>query len=115
MGEGYRKVWAQLRTKGIRVGKRRVLRLMREANLLSPSRSFKSAVVKEHEGRITTDRPDEMLGTDQTSALTAEGQPYSESTLPGRGTRAPAAYLRVTQTAITPSMTIVSTIGATTM
>jgi len=74
LGEGYRKVWAQLRTKGIRVGKRRVLRLMREANLLSPSRSFRLAVVKQDKGRITTDQPDEMWGTDQTSALTAEGQ-----------------------------------------
>lgn len=74
LGEGYRKVWAQLRFQDIRVGKRRVLRLMRLANLLSPSRSFKLAIVNPHEGRITTDRPDEMWGTDQTSALTGEGQ-----------------------------------------
>ena len=73
LGEGYRKVWAQLRDKGIRVGKRRVLRLMREANLLSPSRTFRLSVVKGHEGRITTDRPDEMWGTDQTGTQTAEG------------------------------------------
>jgi transposase InsO family protein len=73
LGEGYRKVWAQLRDQEIRVCKRRVLRLMREANLLSPSRTFKLAVVKEHDGRITTDRPDEMWGTDQTGTLTAEG------------------------------------------
>lgn len=74
LGEGYRKVWAQLGFRGIRVCKRRVLRLMRLANLLSPSRSFKLAVIKSHNGRITTDRPDEMWGTDQTSTLTAEGQ-----------------------------------------
>lgn len=74
LGEGYRKVWAQLRFQDIRVCKRRVLRLMRLANLLSPSRSFKLAIVKPHKGRITTDRPDEMWGTDQTSALTGEGQ-----------------------------------------
>lgn len=73
LGEGYRKVWAQLRAKGVRAGKRRVLRLMREANLLSPSRTFKLAVVKDHDGRITTDRPDEMWGTDQTGTQTAEG------------------------------------------
>jgi transposase InsO family protein len=73
LGEGYRKVWAQLCAKDIRVCKRRVLRLMREANLLSPSRTFKLAVVKDHDGRITTDLPDEMWGTDQTGALTAEG------------------------------------------
>jgi len=74
LGEGYRKVWAQLGFKGIRVCKRRVLRLMRLANLLSPSRSFKLAIAKSHNGRITTDQPDEMWGTDQTSTLTAEGQ-----------------------------------------
>ena len=74
LGEGYRKVWAQLRFQDIRVCKRRVLRLMRLANLLSPSRSFKLAIVKAHQGRITTDRPDEMWGPDQTSTLTAEGQ-----------------------------------------
>ena len=56
LGEGYRKVWAQLRFQGIHVGKRRVMRLMRLANLLWPSRSFKLAVVKPHEGRITTGR-----------------------------------------------------------
>jgi putative transposase len=64
LGEGYRKVWAQLRDRDIRVCKRRVLRLMREANLLSPARSFRLAVVKGHEGRITTDRPDEMWGAE---------------------------------------------------
>lgn len=73
LGEGYRKVWAQLRDKGTRVCKRRVLRLMREANLLSPSRNFRIAVAKEHDGRITTDRPDEMWGTDGTGTETAEG------------------------------------------
>ncbi len=56
LGEGYRKVWVQVRAKGIRVCKRRVLRLMRMANLLSPSRTFKLALVKPPDGRITTDR-----------------------------------------------------------
>ena len=36
-GEGYRKVWARLRVcRDIRVARKRVLRLMRENNLLSP-------------------------------------------------------------------------------
>jgi putative transposase len=73
LGEGYRKVWAQLKAKAVFVCKRRVNRLMREANLLSPSRSFKLAVVQGHDGRITTDRPDEMWGTDGTGTDTAEG------------------------------------------
>jgi len=38
-GEGHRKVWARLRLlRGIRVGRTRVLRLMRENALLSPHR-----------------------------------------------------------------------------
>jgi putative transposase len=38
-GEGHRKVWARLRVRdGVKVGRRRVLRLMRENNLLSPYR-----------------------------------------------------------------------------
>ena len=38
-GEGYRKVWARLRVcRDIRVARKRVLRLMRENNLLSPHR-----------------------------------------------------------------------------
>ena len=46
---------------------------MREANLLSPSRTFRLSAGKDHDGRITTDRPDEMWGTDQTGAMTGEG------------------------------------------
>ena len=34
-GEGHRKVWARLRLAGVRTSKRRVLRLMRENNLLA--------------------------------------------------------------------------------
>src|SRR4051812_16914462 len=43
-GEGYRKVWARLRHKGIRVWKDRVLRVMREHQLLSPSRQPDEAI-----------------------------------------------------------------------
>src|SRR5205823_5420817 len=37
-GEGYRKIWARLRQNGVRTCKDRVLRLLREQQLLSPSR-----------------------------------------------------------------------------
>ena len=37
-GEGHRKVWARLRVAGIRSSKARVLRLMRQAQLLAPQR-----------------------------------------------------------------------------
>jgi len=42
--EGHRKVRARLRFRGIRVGKHRVLRLMRQANLLAPTRRRLSAL-----------------------------------------------------------------------
>ncbi len=63
-GEGHRKVWARLRIlHDIRVSRTRVLRLMREHALLSPHRQPRGAP-NLHDGRITTDRPNEMWGTD---------------------------------------------------
>ena len=63
-GEGHRKVWARLRIlRDIRVGRGRVLRLMRENHLLSPHRRPQGAPIL-HDGTITTDRPNAMWGTD---------------------------------------------------
>jgi len=63
-GEGHRKVWARLRLlRGIRVGRSRVLRLMRENALLSPHRRPQGRPSL-HDGTITTDRPNAMWGTD---------------------------------------------------
>jgi transposase InsO family protein len=70
--EGYRKVWARLRFKGIRTSKRRVLRLMREKDLLCTRRIKRLTGRKTHDGVITTKRVDEMWGCDQTSCLTTE-------------------------------------------
>lgn len=67
LGEGHRKVRFRLRTKGIRVGKNRVLRLMREHGLLAPVRlSGHARGDRSHSGRITTDAPNELWGTDAT-------------------------------------------------
>ena len=75
VGEGHRKVWAKLRAKSIRTSKPRVLRLMREANLLAPSRPRRVLGPRNHDGTIVTKRPDEMWGTDATSVFTLdEGQ-----------------------------------------
>lgn len=64
IGEGHRKVWARLRILwSIRVSRARVLRLMRENALLSPHRRPQGAV-NLHDGTITTDRPNDMWGTD---------------------------------------------------
>jgi transposase InsO family protein len=73
-GEGYRKVWARLRFAGIRTSKRRVLRLMREHDLLAPGRVGRAHGPKAHDGTIRTERVDEMWGTDLTATLTGEGQ-----------------------------------------
>lgn len=70
VGEGYRKVWARLRIAGIRTSKRRTLRLMRENNLLAPSRARLPQRPETHDGTITTTQPDEMWGIDITATLT---------------------------------------------
>jgi transposase InsO family protein len=71
-GEGHRKVWARLRAKGIRTSKARVLRLMREANLLAPTRQVRVLGPRSHDGTIITERPDQMWGTDATSTWTVQ-------------------------------------------
>jgi transposase InsO family protein len=71
-GEGYRKVWARLRMRGIRTDKDRVRRLMGRAGLLVPQRGGAAHGPAAHDGVITTDRPDAMWGTDATQTLTIE-------------------------------------------
>lgn len=72
IGEGHRKVWARLRyTKKIKVGKKRVLRIMRENNLLSPHRVSQKPK-HEHKGRIVTDEPGVMWGTDGAKVFTLD-------------------------------------------
>jgi putative transposase len=73
-GEGHRKVWARLRFAGIRTSKRRVLRLMREHDLLAPGRVGRPHGPRAHDGIIRTERIDTMWGTDLTSTMTGEGQ-----------------------------------------
>lgn len=70
LGEGHRKVWARLRWQGVRTSKARVLRLMRAAHLLAPTRVGHAHGPKAHDGTITTERPDQMWGMDATSCLT---------------------------------------------
>lgn len=70
-GEGHRKIWARLRAlKQVRTSRRRVLRVMRGANLLSPARQPEPVVDRPHEGTIVTDQPNVMWGTDATAAVT---------------------------------------------
>jgi putative transposase len=73
LGEGHRKAWARLRRAGIRTSRARVLRLMREAGLLAPTRAGRPHGPKAHDGTIIPERPDTMWGTDATAGLTGEG------------------------------------------
>ena len=72
----------RLAAKGIiRAGKNRVLRLMRAHGLLAPVRRGIPAGDRSHSGRIRTERPDELWGTDASRFWTrAEGG----SPAPGR-------------------------------
>jgi transposase InsO family protein len=73
-GEGHRKVWARLRVAGVRTSKRRVLRLMRENDLLAPSRVGSPRGPRSHDGTIIPATVDTMWGTDLTTTITGEGQ-----------------------------------------
>ncbi len=73
-GEGHRKVWARLRLRGVRTSLRRVLRLMRQHDLLAPSRVGSPRGPRNHDGTIIPDRVDTMWGTDMTTTITDEGQ-----------------------------------------
>ena len=71
-GEGHRKVWARLRVvKKVRVAPKRVLRIMRENNLLSPHRGRQGSE-HPHDGKIITDAPNIMWGTDGLRVQTVE-------------------------------------------
>jgi putative transposase len=69
-GEGHRKVWARLRAmEGIRVSRKRVLRLMREHALLSPHRA-RTRPGTPHDRHIITEAPNGMWATDATQITT---------------------------------------------
>ena len=70
-GEGYRTVRARLAHRGLRVGGKRVLRLMRAHGLLAPRRLGHPHGDPAHAGPIATDRPDGMGGTAATRCYTA--------------------------------------------
>jgi transposase InsO family protein len=70
-GEGHRKVRARLRREhDARVGRHRVLRLMRREGLLAPQRLARRRRPRLHDGSIIPDRPDVMWGVDATMAHT---------------------------------------------
>jgi putative transposase len=71
-GEGHRKVWARLRVRdGIRVSRKRVLRLMREHALLSPHRARQQRETA-HDRHIITAAPNLMWAIDATRITTVQ-------------------------------------------
>src|SRR5271166_5905061 len=71
-GEGHRKVWASLRAiDGVRVSRKRLLRLMREHALLSPHRA-RTRSDAPHDRRIVTEAPNVMWATDATQIATVQ-------------------------------------------
>ena len=72
-GEGHRKIWARLRCQGTRTSLRRVLRLMRENDLLAPGRVGAPRGPRSHDGTIIPETIDTMWGTDLTATFTGEG------------------------------------------
>jgi putative transposase len=71
-GEGHRKVWARLRAlDGLRVSRKRVLRLMRQHALLSPHRAHPRPDAA-HDRRIVTAAPNIMWATDATQIPTVQ-------------------------------------------
>jgi transposase InsO family protein len=71
-GEGHRKVWARLRAMdGLRVARKRVLRLMRRHALLSPHRA-RPRPQDDHDRHIITAAPNLMWATDATQVTTVQ-------------------------------------------
>lgn len=62
---------ARLKREGIRAGRNRILRVMKENHLLSPHRSAYNPP-NPHDGQITTDAPNVMWGSDGTKVKTVE-------------------------------------------
>ena len=74
MGEGYRKVHARLRDRGVHADIERVRLLMREHGLQAPGKPRRILGPRVHDGSITTVKPDQMWGTDATSTMLLDGQ-----------------------------------------
>lgn len=70
--EGHKKVGARLRRQGIRVGRKRMLRLMGANNLLAPVRPKSNGSSRPHDGTIITPALNMMWGTDGKQFWTLE-------------------------------------------
>lgn len=71
-GEGYRKVRARLRHRGLRTSKERVRRLIRENAPSAATRVGRARGPRTHDGTIIPEAIDMMWGTDMTAAFTTQ-------------------------------------------
>jgi transposase InsO family protein len=62
--EGYKKIHKRVRKTEVICGKNRVYRLMKENNLMAPIRPVRNGSSRTHDGKIITDLPNKMWGTD---------------------------------------------------
>lgn len=69
-GQGYRKVWARLRHRGMRADKERVRHLMGTYELFAPKRNGKPRGPQLHDGTIIPNAPNVMWGTDAMATWT---------------------------------------------
>jgi hypothetical protein len=105
-GEGYRKVWARLRHKDIRTSKERILRLLRENQLLSPARQPQALPSHPHEGTIVAEAPDRMWGTDATATVTESSVLFGFHGFLYRDHRSGRTEITITCTEITNSVAL---------
>ena len=70
--EGYKKVRARLGRKGVRAGNERVLAIMKANTLLAPVRPKSNGSSRPHDGKIITQLPNQMWGTDGKQFRTEE-------------------------------------------
>ena len=71
-GEGYRKVWARLRHRGVAVSKERVRRRMRADGLQAPHWRGNVRGPQVHDGSLIPEGPNRMWGTDATQVYTRQ-------------------------------------------
>ena len=74
-GEGYKKLRKRLWTmKGIKVGKDRLLKLLRDNGLLADERPIRNGSSRDHDGTTLTDAPDILWACDLKEWRTLEGK-----------------------------------------
>jgi len=75
-GEGYKKLKVRLESQGVKVGKERLLRLLKENDLLAHQRYNPNGSSRSHNGKIITEQADQMYACDIKEWKCKEGKFY---------------------------------------